>query len=291
MDKLYSPAAINEIIKKHEFKISKSLGQNFLIDGNIVDNIIKGANIEDRDLVIEVGPGLGVLTEAAARRGAKVLAVEIDEKLIPILEENLKEYENVSIINEDFLKLNLDKLVKDYKGNNEDINSVKLIGNLPYYITSPIIMKVLESKREFDLKSLTVMMQKEVGDRIKAKPGSKAYGTLSIAVQYYCDIRVVSNVPRSVFLPKPKVDSIVLNLEVKDKPAVYVKNPATFFAIVKNAFGQRRKTLSNSLTGFRDMDKEKIQNILNAAGIDPLRRAETLDLIEFANIANIVDEQ
>ncbi len=287
MVKLYSPTKVKEIINKHGIKMSKSLGQNFLVDGNIVDKIIGAAGLTEGDLVIEIGPGLGVLTEFAAKKAHMVLAVEIDAKLIPALEENLSGHNNIKIINEDFLKCNLAKLIDiAEQWNKGSFSGVKLIGNLPYYITSPIIMKILEDQvGPSNVQSITVMVQKEVGERIKAGPGTKAYGVLSIAIQYYCTVDLVSTVSKSVFIPKPKVDSVVLNLKIRNKPAVDVIDTGTFFMLVKAAFGQRRKTLLNSLTGFRGMDKHEIANILQVAGIDSVRRAETLSLEEFASIS------
>jgi ribosomal RNA small subunit methyltransferase A len=209
MDKLYSPATAKKIINKYDFRISKSLGQNFLTDRNIVENIIRSAGIEKEDLVIEVGPGMGVLTAAAAERARRVIGIEIDENLIPILKETLKEYDNVRIIRGDFLKMDLSQLIREApEGNREGFANVKLIGNLPYYITSPIIMKVLEEQANgiLGIQSLTIMMQKEVADRIRAVPGTKAYGALSVAVQYYCTVDMVAVVSKEVFIPKPKVD-------------------------------------------------------------------------------------
>jgi len=290
MDKLYSPATARKIIDKYGFHISKSLGQNFLTDGNIVDNIIRGAGIGKQDLVIEVGPGMGVLTAAAADQAQQVLGVEIDDNLIPILRETLMEYDNVRIIKGDFLKMNLADLIKEAsQGNREGFANVKLIGNLPYYITSPIIMKVLEEGRGVQgIQSLTIMMQKEVADRIRAVPGTKAYGALSVAVQYYCTVEMVATVSKEVFLPKPKVDSTVLHLSIRKEPPVKLLDRATFFAVVKAGFGQRRKTLLNSLTGLDGLDKQRILALLDSAGIDSGRRAETLGLEEFAVIANLV---
>ncbi|NLT47631.1 MAG: 16S rRNA (adenine(1518)-N(6)/adenine(1519)-N(6))-dimethyltransferase RsmA [Clostridiales bacterium] len=292
MDKLYSPAIARKIIDKYGFHISKSLGQNFLTDGNIVDRIIHGAGIGKQDLVIEVGPGMGVLTAAAAEQAQQVIGIEIDENLIPILRETLKDYQNVRIVNGDFLKMNLAELIDEAStGSRERFESVKLIGNLPYYITSPIIMKVLEEGQGAQgIQSLTIMMQKEVADRIRAVPGTKAYGALSVAVQYYCTVEVVATVSKEVFLPKPKVDSTVLNLSVRKEPPVKLLDPATFFAVVKAGFGQRRKTLLNSLTGLYGMDKQQILALLETAGIDPGRRAETLGLDEFAVMANLVSK-
>ncbi len=291
MDKLYSPATAQKIINKYNFQISKSLGQNFLTDRNIVNSIISGSGIGERDLVIEVGPGMGVLTQAAAEHAGFVIGIEIDNKLLPVLEETLKGYNNIKIINDDFLKIDLGQLIRDaYEGNKEGFKSVKLIGNLPYYITSPIIMKVLEDRSEEAKKisSMTIMMQKEVADRIKALPGTKAYGTISVAVQYYCNVESVTNVSKEVFLPKPKVDSTVLRLTRRDKAPVKLLNPDIFFAAIKAGFGQRRKTLLNSLTGLYGMDRQQVLITLDTAGIDPVRRAETLGLSEFATLANAI---
>jgi len=298
MDKLYSPTTAKMIMNKYGFRISKSLGQNFLTDRNIVDIIIRGAGIEEGDLVIEVGPGMGVLTAAAAEKARRVIGIEIAENLIPILRETLKEYDNVRIIQGDFLKMDLGELIREAKeeageaekGNRESFTGVKIIGNLPYYITSPIIMKVLEEYAYgvLGIQSLTVMIQKEVADRIRAVPGTKAYGALSVAVQYYCVVETVTVVSKEVFIPKPKVDSAVLRLSMREEPPVKLLDPAVFFAVVKAGFGQRRKTLLNSLTGLKGMDKQQIQSLLERAGIDPGRRAETLDLQEFAAIANLV---
>lgn len=289
MVKLYSPTGAKEIISKHNISLSKSLGQNFLIDGNIVDKIINEAGISNSDLVIEVGPGLGVLTEVAAKKARMVAAVEIDAKLMPVLEETLKEHKNINIVNEDFLKIDLKKLIcTAEEWNKGRFNEVKLIGNLPYYITSPIIMKVLKEQAEksLNIRSLTIMVQKEVGERINAAPGIKSYGILTVAIQYYCTVEVVAVIPKSVFMPKPKVDSLVLKLAVREEPPVNLIDSAVFFLLVKKAFGQRRKTLLNSLAGFKGMDKSEIADILNLAGINPTRRAETLSLEEFAFIAN-----
>ncbi|HZK02053.1 MAG TPA: 16S rRNA (adenine(1518)-N(6)/adenine(1519)-N(6))-dimethyltransferase RsmA [Anaerovoracaceae bacterium] len=294
MDKLYSPATVKKIINEYGFNISKSLGQNFLADKNIVDKIIEGAEISSDDLVIEIGPGLGVLTAAAAERARRVIGIEIDSVLIPILKETLAGYKNIRIINEDFLKTNMyDLISRADLGNKEKFSGVKLIGNLPYYISSPIIMKVLreQAEKSLNIQSLTVMMQKEVGERIRATPGSKTYGALSIAVQYYCTVDTVAKVPGSVFVPKPKIDSVVLRLKIRENPPVKLKDEAIFFSLVKTSFSQRRKTLRNSLVGIREMDKTAVITLLNSARIDPVRRAETLSLDEFAAVANLLAEK
>lgn len=287
MDKLYSPNTIRKIKEKHGFRLSKSLGQNFLTDANIVNKIIEGAAIGQDDLVVEIGPGIGVLTAAAASYAGKVVAVEIDSHLIPILEETLAEYNNISILHADILKTDLIKVLEQYKEiNGKPRTGVKVIGNLPYYITTPIIMKLLEDAVPVD--SITIMMQKEVADRIKSGPGTKAYGALSVAVQYYCTVASVASVPKEVFVPQPKVDSAVIRLDLRKEKAVKLTSESVFFAVVKSGFGQRRKTLLNSLTGVMGKTKEEISKALTEAGIDPIRRAETLSIEEFASLSNII---
>lgn len=283
--KLYAPSTIREIKDKHDFRLSKSLGQNFLTDKNIIEKIIQAPEITEGDLVIEIGPGIGVLTAEAAEKATKVIAIEIDKSLIPILKETLKDYDNIEIINKDFLKTDLNELLeqnKMYKG--QKIDRVKIIGNLPYYITTPIIMKILEDGIKAE--SITIMMQKEVADRLKAPPGSKTYGAISVAVQYYCTIEHITNVPKEVFIPQPKVDSAVLRLDIRKEKPVVLKNEKVFFQCIKSGFGQRRKTLLNSLTGAMGASKEEVNSILEKVGIEGRRRAETLSIEEFAAIAN-----
>jgi 16S rRNA (adenine1518-N6/adenine1519-N6)-dimethyltransferase len=293
MEKLYSKATINRIKEKYGFHLSKSLGQNFLTDGNIVDHIIEGSAICETDMVIEIGPGIGVLTAAAAERAGFVIGVEIDRNLIPILGETLAEYDNVSIIHQDFLRTDINTILQQGAPaiSNEGL-SLKIIGNLPYYITTPIIMKVLEDRgpRRDKVESLTIMMQKEVADRIRAIPGSKAYGALSVAVQFYCTVEIIASVSKEVFIPKPKVDSTVLLLRMRKEPPVELLSNDIFFGVVKAGFGQRRKTLENALTGIYGMQKVEIRDALEDAGIDPMRRAETLDIKEFGKMANRIAE-
>lgn len=277
--KLYAPSTIREIKEKYGFKLSKSLGQNFLTDKNIIDKIIDATEITDEDLVIEIGPGIGVLTAEACQKAKRVVAVEIDRNLIPILEDTLSEYNNVEIINQDVLKTDLNEIIEK-----SGCRRAKVIGNLPYYITTPIIMALLEGGIHAD--SITIMMQKEVADRIKSNPGTKAYGALSVAVQYYCTVRNVAVVPKEVFFPAPKVDSAVLRMDLRDEKPVELDDEKMFFRCIKAGFGQRRKTLSNSLIGLGDVTKEEVKSCLEAAGIDEKRRAETLNLDEFAAIAN-----
>ena len=282
--KLYEPSTIKKIREEYGFKFSKSLGQNFLTDKNIIDEIVDGAGIEPEDTVLEIGPGIGVITYEAAQLAKKVIAVEIDKSLLPILAETLSEYENVKVINEDILKLDINKLIED-----EGMENVKIMGNLPYYITTPIIMKILEEGVKAS--SITIMMQKEVADRIKAGPGTKAYGALSVAVQYYCTVDKVASVPRSVFVPQPNVDSVVLRLNIRSEKAVKLDNEKLFFDCVKAGFGQRRKTLLNSLQKVNGVDKNIVMQSLASAGIEESRRAETLTIEEFALIANEVNKR
>lgn len=282
--KLYSPATIKDIRERYGFRLTKSLGQNFLTDKNIIDNIIEASNIGENDLVIEIGPGIGVITKEAAAKAGSVIAVEIDKNLIPILQETLADETNVKIINRDILKTDLTAVIEEEKKNFPQMESVRIIGNLPYYITTHIIMKLLEDGVPAD--SITVMMQKEVADRIKAAPGNKERGALSVAVQYYCQVVKVTDVPKEVFVPAPKVDSTVLRLDIRKEKPVELKDDKLFFKAVKSGFAQRRKTLLNSLASGTGLGKDKIGQILEEAGIDPGRRAETLDIDEFAKIAN-----
>ncbi len=283
---LYAPSTIKKIKEKYGFRLTKSLGQNFLTDKNIIDKIIGGSEITGDDLVIEIGPGIGVITYEASQVARRVIAVEIDGNLIPILQETLSERDNIQVINADILKTDVNRIIEEARAADPEIKGVKIIGNLPYYITTPIIMKLLEEGVAAD--GITVMMQKEVADRIKAAPGTKAYGALSVAVQYYCEVESVANVPKEVFVPQPKVDSTVLNLKIRKSAAVEVKDRDLFFAVVKAGFGQRRKTLSNSLMGVKNITRGMVFEALEAAGIDSSRRAETLNLEEFAELSNQV---
>ena len=288
--KLYAPSTIKDIKARHDFQLSRSLGQNFLTDKNIIDKIVEAPEIGPHDLVIEIGPGIGVLTAEAARRAAKVVAVEIDRKLIPILQETLAEFDNIEILNQDILKTDLHKILeqnREYKG--QKIEGVKIIGNLPYYITTPIIMKILEEGVPAD--SITIMMQKEVADRLKAPPGSRTYGAISAAVAYYCRVDHVANVPKEVFIPQPKVDSAVLKLSLRKEKPLELANEKLFFQCIKAGFGQRRKTLLNSLTGVGGYTKEQVESALSEAGIDSKRRAETLGIEEFGKVANALQRK
>lgn len=285
--KLYAPSTIRQIKDKYGFQLSKSLGQNFLTDKNIIDKIIEESFITKDDLVIEIGPGIGVLTAEAAAAAGKVIAIEIDKNLIPILGETLKDYQNIEILNQDILKTDLNQIISDNAViNGKPLKAVRIIGNLPYYITTPIIMKILEDGVKAD--SITVMMQKEVADRIKAKAGTKAYGALSVAVQYYCDAVHVANVPKEVFVPAPKVDSTVIRLDILKSKPVELKDEKVFFQCIKSGFGQRRKTMLNSLTGVSGLSKTQVGEIMADINIDSVRRAETMNIEEFAKLANAV---
>ena len=278
---LYNPSTIRLIKSKYGFKFSKSLGQNFLTDKAVIDGIVDGAGVCEEDLVIEIGPGIGVLTAAIAERAKKVIAVEIDRNLITVLHDTLAEYDNIEVINENILKMDINGLISKESG--VKYKSVKVVGNLPYYITTAIIMKLLEDRVAAE--SITIMMQKEVAERIISDPGSKIYGALSVAVQYYSRVRLIEEVPKEVFMPMPKVDSTVLRLDIREEHPVDLLDEKMFFRCVKAGFGQRRKTLLNSLQG-TGIEKEVIRRCLAVAGIDEKRRAETLSLDDFARISN-----
>lgn len=286
--KLYSPSTIKDIKEKFGFSLSKSLGQNFLVDKNIIDNIIEKSNICEEDLVIEIGPGIGVITSELCKASKYVVAIEIDKRLLPILDYTLRDFDNVEVINEDVLNVNMNMLIARLKSSNRDFQNIKVVGNLPYYITTPIIMKLLEE--DLPLQSITVMMQKEVADRIEAKENTKARGALSVAVQYYSDVNKIVSVPKNVFMPPPKVDSTVLRLDIKNHSEIELKDRNTFFKVVKAGFGQRRKTLLNSLSSGLSMSKEDVSNLLKDCNIEEKRRAETLTMEEFGSIANKVYE-
>jgi 16S rRNA (adenine1518-N6/adenine1519-N6)-dimethyltransferase len=280
--KLYTTSAIHEIEEQFGFRLSKSLGQNFLIDKNIRDKIVEGSLIGPEDLVIEIGPGVGVLTQLLAEQSAQVIAIEIDKALIPVLKETLQAYPNAEVVHEDVLRCDLKSLIAAHQPK----GAVRFVGNLPYYITTPIIMKILEDRVPAD--SITVMVQKEVADRLAAVPGNKTYGAITVAVRYYCEVTKVVSAPREVFYPRPNVDSMVIRLDIRKECPVELLEEASFFAVVKAGFGQRRKTLHNALTGIYGLDKAQIGAVLTKAGIDAGRRAETLDIDEFALLANTI---
>lgn len=282
MRNLASPRVIKEILSEYEFRFSKSLGQNFLIDEGALAGILSGADISEDDCVLEIGPGFGTLTQRLCGAAKKVVCVEIDKTVIPILEENLKDFDNFEIINDDIMKIGVKSLVEEKFGT----ENVKVAANLPYYITTPIIMMFLESKVKF--KSITVMVQKEVAKRLCASEGTKDFGAISLAVQYFCSANYLFDVPNTSFMPPPKVTSTVVRLDLLDKPRVSVKKEEMFFKTVKASFAQRRKTLLNALSnaGFSGFSKAEISEILKNIGIDEKRRGETLSIDEFALLAD-----
>ena len=283
--KLYTPSTIMEIQKKYNLRPSKSLGQNFLADQNIINGMIEKSEIKKTDLILEIGPGIGSLTEALCQSGGLVLAVEIDRKMIPILDETLRDYPNKVIIHDDILKTDIHQLIKGIRLPDGTFpTALKVVANLPYYITTPILMKILEDR--IPATSLTMMMQKEVANRLTAKPGTKEYGAITLAVQYYSEASKIIQVPRDVFIPRPNVDSTVVLFKVRQDPPVFIKDEALMFALIKGGFGMRRKTLLNSLVGVADMTKDQVGLALRGAGIDEKRRGETLSLEEFAQLAN-----
>jgi 16S rRNA (adenine1518-N6/adenine1519-N6)-dimethyltransferase len=284
MLKLTSPSTIKYIMDKYNFRFSKSLGQNFLIDEQIIDRICDGADIGPDDDVLEIGPGIGVLTMAMAQRARKVVAIEIDRALIPVLKETLEECDNVEVIHGDVLKVDLKALIAEkFEG-----RKPKVVANLPYNITTPIIMMFLEE--QIPVSDIVVMIQKEVAERISAVPSTKAYGALSVATQYYSEPRIIAKVPRTVFMPAPNVDSIVIRMTIRETAPVELENPTLFFKVVKAAFGQRRKTLHNALNaGGFGQSKDQTAEFLRACDIDPSRRGETLNIQEFATLANYIN--
>lgn len=279
-----TPVRTQEILKKYGFSFKKSLGQNFLIDPNILRNIVGHADLTKDSAAIEVGPGIGALTEHLARQAGKVVSFEIDQRLLPVLEDTLFPYDNVEIIHSDVLKANVKEVIDTQLAGYEDI---MVVANLPYYVTTPILMKLL--LEGLPLRGMVVMMQKEVADRISAKPGTKAYGSLSIAVQYYMQAEIAMIVPKTVFMPQPNVDSAVLRLIRHDTPPVQVKDEDFFFTVTKAAFAQRRKTLLNNLQSQLPNGKARKEEILVAleeAGIEPTRRGETLSIEEFGKLSD-----
>lgn len=282
-DFIASPRRTKEILNKYHFSFKKSLGQNFIIDANILKRIIEIADIDERSGVIEIGPGIGSLTEQLALVANKVVAFEIDQRLLPILDDTLAKYDNIEIVHEDILKVDLDTAIQKYFDSHLHIH---VVANLPYYITTPILMKILQQKSP--IKSITVMLQKEVAERMAAPPNTKQYGSLSIAVQYYTEAKILMDVPKTVFIPQPNVVSSVLKLEKRDRPVVDVKNEDLFFDIVQASFAHRRKTIRNNLVSYfkKTYEKELIENILTDAQIDGNRRGESLTIDEFARLAN-----
>ncbi|WP_280525717.1 16S rRNA (adenine(1518)-N(6)/adenine(1519)-N(6))-dimethyltransferase RsmA [Paenibacillus glycanilyticus] len=276
-----TPKRTKEIIAKYGFSFKKSLGQNFLIDQNILHKIVNAAGLDKTKGALEIGPGIGALTQHLAAAAGTVTAIEIDNRLIPILGDILAGEEHVKVVHGDVLKLDLKKLFEERFA---DVTGVSVVANLPYYVTTPILMKLLEER--LPLENIVVMIQKEVAERMAAKPGGKEYGSLSVAVQYYCEPQLVCIVPHTVFIPQPNVDSAVIKLAVREKPPVDVEDEAHFFRIVQASFAQRRKTLANNLTAFVGKERrEEMTQLLIGCEIDPGRRGETLSLDEFARIS------
>lgn len=284
---LGNPQNTIEILQKYNFNFQKKFGQNFLIDEHVLDKIIRAAEITKDDYVLEIGPGIGTMTQYLACAAREVTAVEIDRALIPILEDTLKEYDNVSIINEDILKVDIAALAKEKNGG----RPIKVVANLPYYITTPIIMGLFES--HVPLESITVMVQKEVADRMQVGPGTKDYGALSLAVQYYAEPYIVANVPPNCFMPRPAVGSAVIRLTRHQKPPVEVMDEKLMFRLIRASFNQRRKTLANGLknSGEMNLSKEVITAAIEKLGKGSSVRGEALDLEEFARLTNIIKEE
>lgn len=275
------------IMKKYNISANKSLGQNFLINDEVVENIVNASNINENDLVIEIGPGLGTLTEYLLQKAGKVLAIELDERMLKILNDRFFQYENFQVINQDVLKVNLNEIIEKEKQDGK-INSVKIVANLPYYITTPIIMKLLEEK--LDIESITVMVQKEVAQRLIATPGDKLSGAITYCVYYYANSESIMIVPNTSFVPEPEVESQVIKLNIRKDPPVDVKNEELFFKVIKISFMQRRKTLINALTnGGIVKSKEEAKNIIEQMGLDFNVRGETLTIEQFAKITELLN--
>lgn len=285
MEKLSSPKKTIEIIQKYNFDFQKKFGQNFLIDSHVLEKIIDAANITEDDFVLEIGPGIGTMTQYLSEHAREVMAVEIDHNLIPILKETLAGYDNVEVLNEDILKVDIGKIAeKKNQG-----RPIKVVANLPYYITTPIIMGLFEKNVPMD--SLTVMVQKEVAQRMQAEPGTKDYGALSLAVQFYAEPYIVANVPPNCFMPRPKVGSAVIRLtRYKDMP-VKVKNEQLMFSIIRASFNQRRKTLQNGINNSSTLhfSKEQVVEALDKMGLSPKIRGEALSLEQFARLSDLLE--
>ncbi len=284
---LGNPQHTIAVLQKYDFTFQKKYGQNFLIDTHVLDKIISSANITKDDMVLEIGPGIGTMTQYLACAAGKVVAVEIDKALIPILEDTLSSYDNVTVINEDVLKVDIAALAEEYNGG----RPIKVVANLPYYITTPIIMGLYES--HVPIESITVMVQKEVADRMQSGPGSKDYGALSLAVQYYAEPYIVANVPPNCFMPRPKVGSAVIRLTSHKEMPVQVENEKLMFQIIRASFNQRRKTLANGLNNSSELSfsKEWIGECIEKLGKGPSIRGEALTLEEFARLSNLLGEE
>ena len=284
---LGNPKYTIEVLQKYNFAFQKRFGQNFLIDTHVLEKIIAASQITKEDFVLEIGPGIGTMTQYLAEYAREVTAVEIDNTLIPILKDTLKDWDNVTVINDDILKVDIRKLALEKNGG----KPIKVVANLPYYITTPIIMGLFENQVPID--SITIMVQKEVADRMQVGPGTKDYGALSLAVQYYARPEIVANVPPNCFMPRPKVGSAVIRLERYEKPPVQVTDEKLMFRIIRASFNQRRKTLVNGLKNSQELSysREEIEEVLNTCGIPLNIRGEALTLSEFAKIANAFDEK
>ncbi|WP_028543458.1 16S rRNA (adenine(1518)-N(6)/adenine(1519)-N(6))-dimethyltransferase RsmA [Paenibacillus taiwanensis] len=280
-----TPTRTKDIIRKHGFSFKKSLGQNFLIDMNVMRRIVQSADLDEHTGALEIGPGIGALTEQLAKQASKVAAVEIDQRLIPILADVMEPYNNVSVVHGDVLKVDLQALFQEQFA---EMDKVSVVANLPYYVTTPIMMKLLEER--LPLKNIVVMIQKEVAERMAASPGGKEFGSLSVAVQYYSEPEIVCTVPPTVFIPQPNVESAVIRLKVRDKPPVEVNDESRFFEVVQASFTQRRKTIWNNLKArySGDIGIDQLQTALETAEIDPSRRGETLSLEEFARLSEAI---
>lgn len=283
-----APGVVREIISRHGFRIKKSLGQNFLVDGNIIRKIVAAVDPAPGETVVEIGPGLGALTRPLAQKAGWVVAVEIDRHLVPVLEETLADLDNVQLVEADALKTDFDRLVKERYGVGGP--GYKVAANLPYYITTPLIMHLLENR--FAIRRIVVMVQEEVARRLTARPGTGEYGALTVAANFYARAEMVFRVPRTVFIPRPEVDSAVVRLDVLDRPAVPVADEKVFFRLVRAAFGQRRKTLLNAISAAeKGLSREEWSRVLQDAGLDPGRRGETLGAVEFARLADAYTRQ
>lgn len=285
MNRIATPEGTKAILNQYPFMFQKKFGQNFLIDPRVLDKIINAAEITKEDCVIEIGPGIGSVTQALLENAGKVISIEIDDQLIPILKEQYGHNEHFKLIHKDVLKVDLKKLIEEESPHRK----IKVVANLPYYITTPIIMMLLEN--ELPIESITVMVQKEVADRMASGPGSKQYGAITVAMNYYCSTSLVANVPQNCFMPRPNVDSAVIKLTLHETPVVDVDNPKQMLSIIKAAFSQRRKTLLNTLAsnGNLGLDKEMIKNILEESGIGASTRGETLLLQDYAMLSNFID--
>lgn len=284
---LGNPKYTIEVLQKYNFAFQKRFGQNFLIDTHVLEKIIAASQITKEDFVLEIGPGIGTMTQYLAEYAREVTAVEIDNTLIPILKDTLKDWDNVTVINDDILKVDIRKLALEKNGG----KPIKVVANLPYYITTPIIMGLFENQVPID--SITIMVQKEVADRMQVGPGTKDYGALSLAIQYYARPEIVANVPPNCFMPRPKVGSAVIRLERYEKPPVQVTDEKLMFRIIRASFNQRRKTLVNGLKNSQELSysREEIEEVLNECGIPLNIRGEALTLAEFASLANAFDKK